>query len=197
VPDLSLSSPVPARVPTGFPALDSLLGGGWPLGVLTELLVPAAGLVEFGLLCPALTTLAGTQPAVLIAPPWLPYAPGLASQGLAPGRVLVVGARQPREVFWAMDEALRSGTCGAVVAWAATVAVAPGGPGRFPLRRLQLLAGRQPGLAVLVRAARCRGQRSPARLRLELRPSSPDRLEVEIFRNGWQATGAVTLERRF
>lgn len=195
VTELALSSPAPTRLSSGFPALDTLLGGGWPLGVLTEVLVAGMGTLEFGLLVPVLAALTGTRCAMLIAPPWVPYAPGLAWQGIPPGRVLVVRPPRSRDIFWAMDEALRSAACGAVIAWAAA---APGARGPvFPLRRLQLLAGRQAGLAVLVRSARCRRQRSPARLRLALWAAPPDGLQVEVFRNGWQPPGAITLERRF
>ena len=57
---------------TGFAALDAQLpGGGWPHGVITELLLPQPGVGELRLLAPALLALAGgagratsgTQPA--------------------------------------------------------------------------------------------------------------------------------------
>jgi hypothetical protein len=176
VPDLSvLAAPVFPRIPTGFPALDALLGGGWPTGVLTELLVSRHGSGELGLLSPALarltaagTTTRGTHArwVMLIAPPWIPYAPGLHWQGLALDRVLMVRVRQPPEALWVMDETLRSGACAGVIAWAGTT-------------------------------ARFRRQRSPARLRLELLSPSPGTLQIEIFKNGWRGTGAVTVERRF
>jgi hypothetical protein len=174
--------------------------------MLTELLVSRHGSGELGLLSPALARLtcgtssdtSGDAPSrwvMLIAPPWIPYAPGLCWQGLALDRVLMVRVRQPPEVFWAMDETLRSGACAGVIAWAGTAAVQR--VGYLLLQRLHLLAGRQQAWAVLIRTARFRRQRSPARLRLEILPSSPDTLRVEIFRNGWRGAGAVTVERRF
>ncbi len=205
VPDLpGLATPIFPRIPTGFPALDALLGGGWPIGMLTELLVSGHGSGELGLLSPALAglttaaTVAGDNHArwvMLIAPPWIPYAPGLCRQGLALDRVLTVRVRQPPEALWAMDEALRSGACAGVIAWAGMAAVPRAGYSL--LQRLHLLAGKQQTWAVLIRTARSRRQRSPARLRLELLSSSPDLLQVEIFKNGWRGTGAVTVERRF
>ena len=190
------------RIPTGFPALDALLGGGWPTGVLTELLVARHGSGELGLLCPALAclTTTGTQDAssrwvMLIAPPWIPYAPGLCWQGLALDRVLTLQVRQPPEVLWAMDETLRSGACAGVIGWAGATAAQRAG--RSLLQRLHFLAGKQQAWAVLIRTAQFRRQRSPARLRLELQSSPPDRLQVEIFRNGWRGTGAVSVERHF
>lgn len=205
MPDFSLlASPIFPRIPTGFPALDALLGGGWPTGMLTEVLVARHGSGELGLLNPALawlttaahdvTSNANARWVMLIAPPWIPYAPGLCWQGLALDRVLMVRARRPPEVLWAMDETLRSGACAGVIAWAGTTAVQRAG--HSLLQRLHLLAGKQQAWAVLIRTARFRRQRSPARLRLEL-SSSPDMLQIEIFRNGWRGTGAVTVERRF
>lgn len=199
------------RIGTGFPALDAALDGGWPGGILTELLVPEQGSGELGLLSPALaqltasgdTTLAGTGSWVmLIAPPWIPYAPGLCWQGVALGRVLIVGLRRPFEspwameqTLWAMEEALRSGTCAAVIAWAGTTAMYR--IRHTQLQRLHFLANKRTAWAVLIRAAQCRRERSPARLRLQLRRSSPAELQLDIFKNGWRGTETVTVERRF
>jgi len=208
-PDLPrLASPIFPRLPTGFPALDTLLGGGWPTGVLTELLVAHPGSGELGLLSPALARLtgagtgatgvasdAGPRWVMLIAPPWIPYAPGLCWQGLVLDRVLVVHVQHPPAALWAMDETLRSGCCAGVIAWAGTPASQRGGPAL--LRRLHLLAGRQQAWAVLIRTSRFRQQRSPARLRLELGCPAPDTWQIEIFRNGWRGTGTVTVERHF
>ncbi len=191
-------------IATGFPALDAVLGGGWPTGTLTELLVPGEGSGELGLLSPALARLtsatietpSGTGSWVmLIAPPWIPYAPGLCWQGVALDRVLIVRVRRPPETLWAMEETLRSGICAGVIAWAGTTAIPQAR--HTQLQRLHLLAGKQQALAILIRAARCRRERSPARLRLQLHPSSPATLQLDIFKNGWRGTGTVTVERRF
>lgn len=182
----------PARIPTGFSALDEALGGGWPAGVLTEILVPAACSGELGLMSPALAWLTGSaQPrwVMFIAPPRIPYAPGLARQGLVPGRVLAVRISQPAAALWAMGEALGSGACAGVITWA-------GSAGGTALRRLHLLAGRRQAWAVLVRAARFRRERSPARLRLSLQQRAPRHLQLEIFRNAWLPPATVLLEQQ-
>ena len=212
-------APVITRLPTGFPALDHLLGGGWPTGTLTELLVPSYGSSgygsgELGLLSPALARLTTapvkaqtTTPTttlfppvtdgwvMLIAPPWIPYAPGLCWQGLTLDRVLMVRVRQPPEALWAMEEVLRSGACTGVIAWVGSIATHRAG--HTLLQRLHLLAGKQQAWAVLIRAARCRRERSPARLRLQLLCPSPATLQLEIFKNGWRGAGTVTVDRRF
>jgi cell division inhibitor SulA/protein ImuA len=99
------------------------------------------------------------------------------------------------KTLWTMEEALRSGTCAGVIAWAGTTAIHQ--PRHTQLQRLHFLAGKQQAWAVLIRAARCRRERSPARLRLQLRYPSPTTLQVDIFKNGWRGTGTVTVERRF
>ncbi|MEZ5564450.1 MAG: hypothetical protein R3F24_02575 [Gammaproteobacteria bacterium] len=176
--------------------------------MLTELLVPARGGAELGLLCPVLAQLTRSTAVVppvasgtatgwvlLIAPPWIPYAPGLCAQGLALNRVLIVRVRQPLEMLWAMEEVLRSGACAGVIAWAGTTAIER--MGRFLLQRLHLLACQQSIWAVLVRAAHCRRERSAARLRLQLQCPLPTTLQIEVFRNHRQPTGTITVERRF
>ncbi len=203
-------APAVTRLPTGFAALDHLLGGGWPRGLLTELLVSGHGSSEFGLLSPALARLTTlSQPpsqaqsthlaaggwVLLIAPPWIPYGPGLCWQGFALNRVLMVSVGQPLEALWAMEEALRSGSCTSVIAWVGARATERAG--HSLLQRLHLLAGRQQAWAVLIREARFRRERSPVRLRLELRCPSPATLQIEIFKNGWRGAGTVTVERRF
>ena len=187
------AGPRPTPLPTGFAALDDALGGGWPAGILTEILVPTACSGELGLLSPALARLTGgggSRWVMLIAPPWIPYPPGLAWQGLVPGRVLTVEVRQPPVALWAMGEALGSGACAGVIAWA-------GNAGRTALQRLHLLAGRRQSWAVLVRAARFRRERSPARLRLVLQPHSVRQFQIEIFRNTRLPPATVILERSF
>ena len=42
---------------TGFATLDQWIGGGWPLGVLTEFLLDTPGIGELGLVMPAMGSL--------------------------------------------------------------------------------------------------------------------------------------------
>jgi cell division inhibitor SulA/protein ImuA len=179
----------PETVPTGFHALDARLpGGGWPLATLIELLVPAAGVGEIRLLLPALKRLAMAQDAAprwvaWLAPPHLPYAPALADAGLDPARMLVVRPRAGSDRLWAMEQALRSGACAAVLGWAGT---ADG----TALRRLKLAAeeGRTP--AFLLRSAAHRAEGSPAALRLALAVRDFG-LDVEILKSRGGAPARV------
>lgn len=170
----------PATVPTGFRRLDERLpGGGWPLAALIEILVPSAGVGEVRLLLPALCTLAADRPEAprwiaWLAPPHLPYAPALAAAGLDSSRMLVVRPRAGFDVLWAMEQALGSGACAAVLGWADAA-------GDTALRRLALAAeaGRSP--CFLFRPPRHRDESSPAALRLSLSAHDAG-LDVEILK---------------
>ncbi len=179
----------PETVPTGFRALDARLpGGGWPLATLIELLVPAAGVGEIRLLLPALKRLAMAEDAaprwvVWLAPPHLPYAPALADAGLDPARMLVVRPRAGSDRLWAMEQALRSGACAAVLGWAG---IADG----TALRRLKLAAEEGGTPAFLLRPATHRGEGSPAALRLAL-AARDFGLDVEILKSRGGAPARV------
>ena len=110
-----------SATPTGFAALDrELPGGGWPSGVLTELLVRRAGIGELQLVLPALAALSWAGKRIVwLAPPYLPYAPALAAAGIdlaqlalvrAPGR-RDARAAERRNTLWAAEQVLRSASC--------------------------------------------------------------------------------------
>lgn len=178
-----------AGLPTGFPALDALLpGGGWPQGALTEILADSEAVGALRLVLPALATLSeAPRWLAWIAPPHVPYAPALAAGGVTLSRVLLVHPRERTDRLWALEQALRSGTCSAVLAWLA-------GTGRTPMRRLQLAAEAGDTWGVLFRPAWARRESSPAALRL-LVEAVPGGVRVRVLkrRGGW-AVGPVTLE---
>jgi hypothetical protein len=88
---------------------------------------------------------------------------------------LVTRCAGRKDVYWAMEQALGSGHCAVVVGWC---------EGADPrcLRRLQLAAETGRCWAVLFRPARFRQQRSPAALRMYLRPAGGRGISVEIFK---------------
>jgi len=164
-------------LPTGFAALDRCLpGGGWPSRGLLEVLTDHTGIGELSLLLPALAHLCsrpGEQGWLAwVSPPHPPYAPALAAGGIDVQRVLVVHASQAE---WAMEQALRSAACSAVLGWAACRE-------RQSLRRLQLAAEQSDGLAVLFRRLRDAAEPSPAVLRIAL-AGTPEGLEVRILKS--------------
>lgn len=165
-------------VATGYSALDRLLPGrGWPIGSLTEIAVEREGIGELRLLVPALRHLAHAEgrPIVIVRPPHIPYAPGLARAGLPLSRIVWIEAASDDDAQWAAEQTLREGAAGAVLIWSEATA-------DLPLRRLQLAAQDGSALAFLFRSVR-RGLRnpSPAAVRLLLRPAV-DALRIEVVK---------------
>lgn len=169
-------------VPSGFAALDAELpGGGWPRRVLTELLLPHPGIGELRLLAPSL---AATQRAdrlvMLFDPPAALSAAGLAQLGFDVEQLLIVHTRARvvpgTDTLWALEQALKSGHVGAVLAWL---------PPRLRaerLRRLQLAAHAHDGLAFVVRETSAAQRPSAAPLRLALRPGGIDVLSLRLLK---------------
>jgi len=162
-------------VATGFAALDALLpGGGWPRAALVELLVPRPGVGELSLLMPALGRLSGTdQWIALVSPPYVPYAPALAAAGIDLARVVIVRAGDGADTLWAMEQALGSGSCSAVIGWPSFV-------NERSLRRLQLAAEAGRALGLYFSAGEATSS-SLAALRLQLTPEG-DRLRVRVLK---------------
>jgi hypothetical protein len=180
-------------LPTGFGALDQRLPGkGWPRSGLIEILVARFGVGELSLLMPVLAS--STQHpmarwSVWVAPPLEPFAPALAAQGVLLERVLVVrepmasrtsqpamresvtrpparaGTGSRNQALWAFEQALGSGACDIVMAWADY-------PRPRTIRRLQLAAERGRALGVLFRSLQAARESSHSILRLMLEPTA-------------------------
>jgi protein ImuA len=126
-------------------------------------------------------------------------APGWAQLGLPVEQLLLVqprasvrGAARERlphaDVLWALEQALKSGHVGAVLAWL---------PARLRaevLRRLQLAAHAHDGPAFLLRELSAQARPSPAPLRLLLQPGGVDALSLRVLkRRGPALPDAVQL----
>ena len=144
-------------IPTGLSELDAQLpGGGWPCGSLSEILFAHDGLGELSLLMPALAELTRKgQRVVFVAPPYIPYAPALAAHGLDLRYVVQIDANAG-DGAWSAEQCLRSGSCGAVLAWMQQADYTQ-------LRRLQLAAESGDAIAFLFRPARTADKASPPR----------------------------------
>ncbi|OJZ21698.1 MAG: SOS cell division inhibitor SulA [Thiobacillus sp. 65-29] len=165
-----------AVLPTGFAALDAVLpGGGWPRGALTELLIRRQGIGELRLLTPALARLSEEDGWLAwVAPPYVPYAAALAAAGIDLAHVLVAKPASDADTWWTAEQALRSGACGALLAWLRAA-------DERRMRRLQLAAETGRAWGVLFRHARLATERSPAALRLLLEPAS-EGLAVRVLK---------------
>lgn len=164
-----------AVAPSGFAELDASLPGGWPMGVVCELMPAVPGIGELGLLLPALSRLARAGRHIAwIAPPHRPYAPALVQQGVPLGHVLVVQTRGVQESLWAAEQTLRCPAFGAVLSWPAAIT-------DKNVRRLQLAAEAGSSLGILYRPPEAAHEHSPAALRLRLQPTPDGRgLSVEV-----------------
>jgi hypothetical protein len=176
-------------LPSGFPRLDAELpGGGWPLGALTEILLSGEGTGELRLLMPALSHLSRNgRGLVWVAPPHIPYAPALLGQGIDLAYLLTVYPSNSGDLLWTLEQSLRSGACGAALAWMHTL-------GDRALRRLQLAAEAGAGWAILFRAPQAVDQTSPAALRLHLTPASGGICVHILKRRGGWATGPIRVD---
>lgn len=160
---------------TGFPALDRVLpGGGWPVGALIEIRVPAWGIGELRLLLPVMRVLnRASRWLIWIQPPLEPYAPALCRHGLDLSRMLVVETGTAEsDNWWTMEKFLRHPTTGLVMAWPKRVEIKR-------LRRLQLAAEEGGTIGVLFHGQDTDG--TPAVLRLALQPAA-DGLEVHLLK---------------
>jgi protein ImuA len=168
-----------AALPSGFRALDAQLpGGGWPLGMLTELIGRESGIGELRLLVPVLRQLTrDRKTVVMLGPPHLPYAPALASFGIDLDHLLVVQAAQAADRLWAVEQALRSASFGALLAWLPHERTRP-----EHLRRMQLAAQGARGPAWLFRPMPAQFESSPAPLRLLLLPRPRQQLSVQLLK---------------
>ena len=167
---------------TGFALLDAQLpGGGWPRRALSELLLPHPGVGEVRLLAPCLTaTQRAGRLVMLFDPPAALSAVALAQFGFDVAQLLVINTRARvvagSDSLWALEQALKSGHVGAVLAWL---------PPRLSaerLRRLQIAAQAHDGPAFVLRDLNAVQRPTAAPLRLALRASGADGLAVRVLK---------------
>lgn len=170
---------------TGHEALDRVLpGGGWPRDAITEIFLDRYGIGELSLLMPALAVLSHEERWIVwVDPPFIPYAPALARFGIDLDRLLLVHAK--REALWAVEQALRSESSIAVLAWLDRA-------NDKALRRLQLAAEERLCWAVLFRPLEALHERSPAALRMQL-SREEGQIRLDILKCRGRRPGVVKL----
>jgi hypothetical protein len=179
-------------VPTGFAEIDVLLpGAGWPTGALTEIHVERPGIGELQLVMPAAARLTQAERwLIMIAPPYLPYAPALAAHGVKLSRLMLIRPKTLTEQLWACEQALQSESCGTVMLWLDQTQE------RIPenaLRRLQLAAERRDVLALLFRASRA-SSCAQATLRLHVSREENNTVVRILKRRGGGIPAPVVLD---
>ena len=139
------------------------------------MLLSRQGIGELRLLTPALAHLPEADGWLAwVAPPYVPYAAALAAVGVRLDRLVVANPQSEADAWWTAEQALRSGACGALLAWLRAA-------DERRMRRLQLAAETGHTWGVLFRHARAAQDRSPAALRLLLEPST-EGLAVSILK---------------
>lgn len=177
----------PASVhPTGLAALDAVLPtGGWPESALSEILMAKEGVGELQLVLPTLARLsAAGERIVLVAPPYTPYPHAWQNAGVDLRQLSVIQA-EARDVLWAVEQCLRSGSCGAVLCW-------PHKADDRALRRLQVAAETGQTLAFAWRSLSEAVNSSPAALRLAVE-AKPAQVRVLKCRGGLAHPAPIAL----
>jgi protein ImuA len=185
-PDLwlghQLGRQVDVATSSGFAALDAELPGhGWPSRGLTEILLSRPGVGELRLLAPALAAAQPDHVVMLFDPPLNLNTRALGQLGVDLKHLLVITTRsqtttRDRDSLWALEQALKSGHVGAILAWLP--------PRLHPekVRRLQLAAHNHAGVAFTVRDASVRDSPSAAPLRLEIAAGGADQIQVRVLK---------------
>ncbi len=184
----------PAALPLGIVAVDAALGGGLARGALHEIAAPseahlaAATGFALGLAAPAQARVCWLAEDMALAESGTPYGPGLDTFGLAPERLLTVSVARPRDLLWAMEEALRCRAVGVVIGEVRDSAVST-----VALRRLSLAAAESSALALLLRAAPV-DEASTAATRWIVGAAPNDCFAAQLVRNRRGLTGSWILE---
>lgn len=170
---------------TGYPDLDKELpGGGWPPSALLELLLPHPGIGELRLLAPTLRTLTQSgKTVILLTPPHIPFAGALNDLGIRLQHVILIEAKKPADRVWAVEQALKSASFGALLCWLPQVR-------SEQMRRLQLAAVAGEGLSFIFRPWSAQNQSSPAPLRLACQSAPAGQMSIEIIKRRGPAHAA-------
>jgi len=178
------------RLSTGLDGLDQLIGGGWLMGSLVEILAAGPGLGELSLLMPAIAhcTHRG-RGAFWLPAEALPYAPALQQAEVNLAGLCLVATADERQRLWAAEQCLRSGACDLVL-----IAGLKDVPLRN-LRRLKLAAAAGGSIAFLHRGERTAAQPSPADMRLRVRrlPGPTAAIQVSVLKCRGQSIRTVQL----
>lgn len=170
--------------PTGFEVLDRHLPGkGWPKAGLCEFMLPSSGLGELKLLLPVLKTLSRQARWIAwVNPPFIPYAPALKAAGVDIDKILLIHPKNHKDALWALERATQSGTCSVALAWLDERELKT-----KDTQRLQLAARQGGTLSCLIRPEKALEENSMAELRVAVRRSGEDALNVSLCkrRGGW------------
>jgi protein ImuA len=177
------------RLSTGLPALDAALGGGVPAGSLAEIVSAGEGLGAVSMAFRIAVSAAGAErPIFLVDLRGEFYPPAAVRMGVSLERLIVVRPRGAGEAAWAMEQALRCRSVGAVVGWF-------GLSDASAVRRLQLAAEAGRHVGVLVHDESHGAAARFAAIRVRIEKSKPKRQKVKKSKSQNDASAALTLHR--
>jgi protein ImuA len=171
--------------PIGVPAIERALpGGGLARGTLHEIVAAESDAAAAeGFAASLLTALAREGPVLWCSAEGGLYGPGLARLGLTPDRLILVRARRPADLLWAMEEGLKTPGLVAVL----------GAPKRLDLtasRRLLLAAEGSGVTGLVLRGEQEASSVAVTRWRVSSAPSGPalggDSRDFGLARARWQ-----------
>ncbi|WP_051484510.1 translesion DNA synthesis-associated protein ImuA [Shewanella waksmanii] len=184
---------------SGYTSLDEVLAGqGWPSSGVCELLSDQVGIGELTLLLPLIAQhipLSGTADkqrngaVALVAPPFIPFAAGLAQHNIDVERIVWVDCIDRKEQLWALEQALASGVCQLALIWLSTLSVTES-------RRLQLACEKGHSLCFCYLPSHLASQSHPVQLRIQLHrdynktvDNAATELTIVKRRGGWPIAG--------
>ncbi|WP_394201886.1 translesion DNA synthesis-associated protein ImuA [Shewanella waksmanii] len=156
---------------SGYAELDAALAGkGWPSSGVCELLSDQLGIGELTLLLPLMAQHIPLKHATdkhqagvvaMVAPPFVPYAAGLAQYNVDVERILWIDCEDRKSQLWALEQALSSGVCQLALIWLTQLSVTES-------RRLQLACEKGQSLCFCYLPTRLSQQSHPVQLRIQL-----------------------------
>ena len=165
--DIWLGKKRPYRIalPTGCNDLDQQLPDhGWPCGQIIELLPTPLGSGELRLLLPLLAhQTQQAKPVMLVSPPWIPCPQAMRQSGLCLEHMVIVNAQS--HLFWATEQVLKAGLCGAVILWLNTKDITA-----TRMRRLQLACENGPAPLFVISSSQAHSQFIRSAIKIQVRP---------------------------
>jgi hypothetical protein len=167
-----LQAPAGKRLALGVGPLDDQLGGGLPLGSVTEI-VSEAGHGGWWLAMRALAQVEGRIGLLNHDDSFHP--PGAALYGVDLSKLLVVRTSERKDSLWALERLAKNASLAATFSWL-------GGLRDVELRRLQLAAERSGQCMLLLRDGQEAGRSSWGALRLKVQAVPGGMIEVTTLR---------------
>lgn len=171
-------------ISSGYPDLDELLGGGFPVRGVTELCTPTA-IGELRLLTPCLQSAGNKRLTAFINPPGYLSSNYLLTHGLDPNNILLIRSDQDTQALWAAEQCLNSGCCSTVLLWHPSLEI-------HQVKRLQLACETGNALHFYFPTRKTHSLTLPVSLSLTLSPVTTGlHISITKRKGGWTQNGFI------